>query len=216
MLTYFEAKKFYDAFGIKQDTQAYYENPAIDELLKFADLDQATSVFEFGYGTGRLAKRLLTENPSLTARYYGVDLSSTMFQLAKQRLSEFGERVQISLSDGSPKLDISGGSMDRFLSSYVLDLLSLEDIDAVLAEAHRILKRDGRLCLIGLTYGQSAYARIVSWVWERVYAFRPLKVGGCRPLKMIDRLSDTNWQIEHQSIITAFGISSEIIVATPL
>lgn len=216
MLTYSEAKRFYDAFSIKQDAQAYYEDPAINELIKFADLDQATSIFEFGYGTGRLAKRLLTEKLPLAARYYGVDLSSTMFRLAKQRLSAFGERVQISLSDGSPKFDASDESMDRFLTSYVLDLLSLEDIDAVLVEAHRILKRDGRLCLIGLTYGQSVYARLVSWVWERVYAFRPLKVGGCRPLKMVDRLSGTHWQIKHQSIITAFGISSETIVATPL
>ena len=86
-----------------------------------------------------------------------------MTQIAQERLAEFGERVQITLSDGSPLLNIPDRSIDCFLSTYVLDLLTVEEITAVLAEAHRALKKDGKLCLVGLTYGKGAYARLVSW-----------------------------------------------------
>ena len=68
MFTHAEAKKFYDAWGTKQDTQSFYEDPAIDELIRVADFEHVQSLFELGCGTGRLAKRLLTEKLSATAR----------------------------------------------------------------------------------------------------------------------------------------------------
>ena len=53
-----DARRFYDRFGSKQDTQGFYENPALDDLLEHADFDHARSVLEFGCGTGSFARRL--------------------------------------------------------------------------------------------------------------------------------------------------------------
>ena len=33
MLSPEQARRFYDRFGIKQDTQSFYENPALDKLV---------------------------------------------------------------------------------------------------------------------------------------------------------------------------------------
>ena len=43
-----DARRFYDRFGSRQDTQGFYENPALDDLVKYADFEHARSVLEFG------------------------------------------------------------------------------------------------------------------------------------------------------------------------
>ena len=53
-----DARRFYDRFGSRQDTQGFYENPALDDLVKHANFERALSVLEFGCGTGSFARRL--------------------------------------------------------------------------------------------------------------------------------------------------------------
>jgi ubiquinone/menaquinone biosynthesis C-methylase UbiE len=77
-LTTAQAKAFYDRFGARQDAQSFYEDRAIDVLVVHGVFSTATSVFEFGCGTGRFAKRLLAQALPPEARYMGVDVSSAM------------------------------------------------------------------------------------------------------------------------------------------
>jgi ubiquinone/menaquinone biosynthesis C-methylase UbiE len=49
----------------------------------------------------------------------------------------------VELSDGSPRLPAGDGEYDRFVSTYVLDLLSAADTVDLLAEAHRVLRPGG-------------------------------------------------------------------------
>ena len=216
MLSHQEARKFYDRFGSKVDSQAFYEDPATSELLARGDFDRARAVFEFGCGTGRFAERLLARHLPPGSRYVAVDLSSTMIALAKQRLSHWGARAQVRLSDGSPKLDEPESGFDRFVSNYVLDLLSVDDIRVLLGEARRVLSPQGLLCLVSLTEGATVLSRAVTRVWKRVHAVRPSLVGGCRPLEMALFLTPSVWQVRHRRVVTAFGISSEVVVAAPL
>ncbi len=123
-----EAKIFYDQFGAKQDTQSFYEDPALDDLIAHAHFDEAEHIFEFGCGTGRFAARLLKEYLPATAGYQGVDLSPTMVKLAKERLSPYTARAQVSQSAGSVTFPLPDHSVDRVLSTYVLDLLPDMDI----------------------------------------------------------------------------------------
>ena len=55
-----EAKEFYDRFGSRQDRQGFYEDAALDRLIRYGDFASSRRVFELGCGTGRLAHRLLT------------------------------------------------------------------------------------------------------------------------------------------------------------
>ena len=50
-----QARRFYDRFGIKQDSQAFYENPALNKLVQFGEFEKAHDIVEFGCGTGRFA-----------------------------------------------------------------------------------------------------------------------------------------------------------------
>lgn len=215
MLTYTEARDFYDRFGARQDAQARYEDPAIIELLQYADFSRAASVFELGYGTGRLAHYLLTDVLPTTTHYHGVDVSATMMRLARERLAAFGERAKLALSDGRPKFALPDHSLDHFISTYVLDLLTPEDMAGVLSEAHRLLRPNGQLCLVSLTHGLSGWPRLVSWGWERIHAIWPARFGGCRPIRLSDYLTPAHWQIQHHARVTASDITSEIMLARP-
>jgi ubiquinone/menaquinone biosynthesis C-methylase UbiE len=213
MLSHEEARAVYERFGVRQDRQSFYEDEALADLLAHLALNEAQAVFEFGCGTGRLAKTLLDDYLPTTAHYVGIDSSTTMVRLAEERLAPFGARAKILHSDGAIQLAVAANAFDRFVSTYVLDLLAEEDIAALLAEAQRILKPGGLLGVAGLTHGNTLISRLVETIWVGVHTLRPALVGGCRPISLPQYLGESAWQIRHQRHITSAGISSEVVVA---
>ncbi len=209
-----EAKRFYDRFGAKQDLQAFYENPALDDLIAYADFGHARAVFEFGFGTGRLAELLLSRHLPQDASYTGIDISATMSRLAGERLRPWQERSVVKVLDGTRGMAFPDQSFDRFVSVYVLDLLAPENIRSVTDTAHRILVPGGRICLVSLTRGTTAWCRVVTRAWEFVYRRSPRLVGGCRPIELLKYLRPHLWRTEHHTIVCSYGISSEIVVAS--
>jgi ubiquinone/menaquinone biosynthesis C-methylase UbiE len=214
ILTHQQAKAFYDRLGSKQDQQAFYEVPATTNLIAHAAFEAAQSVFECGCGTGAFAERLLSRHMPPQARYLAVDSSATMVRLARTRLAHFGERVTVRQTDGSLQFGELPGSFERFVSMYVLHLLSMSDSAQLLAEAHRLLVADGRLCLVSITRGSSKLARLVTWSWTRLHALEPRLVGGCRPVELRDCLPHTHWHIDYAQVVTRFGVPSEVVVAS--
>jgi len=214
-LSHEEARAFYDRFGSKQDSQAFYEDRAVEDLIGHADLAHAVRVLEFGCGTGRLALRLLSRELPREARYLGLDVSSTMVALASSRLSPYRDRAEVRPSDGSVALPVPDASVDRVVSTYVTDLLSDADVGALLGEARRVLVPDGRLCLVGITHGVGLVGRVVSRGWSAVHRLLPSLVGGCRPMSLAPRVTGPDWAIVHSAVIQAWGIPSEVLVAGP-
>ena len=209
-----ESKRFYDRFGSRQDWQGFYENPAINKLIAHAALDSAHSVFEFGCGTGALAARLLQDHLPADARYAGFDISTTMVSLAQECLKPWSERACVRQSDGSPRIPEPDRSFDRFVSTYVFDLLSPDFIDQLLSEARRLLVPGGKLCLVSMTFGASPFSRTVCWGWQRLWRLRPGIVGGCHPIELSEYLRSEWWKPDHTSKVTSWGITSEVLVAS--
>jgi ubiquinone/menaquinone biosynthesis C-methylase UbiE len=212
-LSYEEARRVYDRIGARQDSQAFYEDVATGELIAHGDFEHARSVFEFGCGTGRFAEKLLRERLPPDAAYRAADQSPEMVRLAGARLAAFGERAEAVLSDGTPPRAEPAGSFDRFVSCYVLDLLSESDIDAVLTEAYRMLVPGGLLCACSLSPGHGALSKAVIGVWSLVHRLSPKLVGGCRPIALVPLLDSKDWEIVHQRALAPFGIPSEAVVA---
>jgi SAM-dependent methyltransferase len=213
VLSHEDARRAYDRIGSLQDSQGFYEDRATGLLLRDGDFGSAEAVFEFGCGTGRFAQRLFTERLSPDARYRGLDISPKMVSLAKARLAPYSPRAEVVLSQGGPPIDEPAESCDRFVSNYVFDLLSEEEILGVLREAHRILRPGGLLCLAGLSTGVGPFSGAVARIWSWVQAHRPSLVGGCRPIDLLPLLSGSSWQIRHHAKVVAFGITSEVLIA---
>ncbi|HET6419056.1 MAG TPA: class I SAM-dependent methyltransferase [Geobacteraceae bacterium] len=211
-----EIRAFYDRFGSMQDWQRFYEGAAIRDLLRYGRFDIASSVFELGCGTGSFALGLLRRHLPETASYVGVDISSTMARLAGKRLVPFAGRARILHTDGSLRFGFPDGSFDRFVAVYVLDLLSPDEIVQVFGEAYRLLRNEGRICLVSLTFGQTVLSRTVTWIWKGIHNLNPLLVGGCRPLKLRRFLEEECWNISHHKFVNVMGIASEIVVAVKI
>lgn len=211
-----KAEAVYDRIGAWQDTQSFYEGPALDALIEHGGFEEARAMFEVGCGTGRLAERLLRNHCPSDAQYEGVDLSGTMVEIARERLASFGERAAVRQTDGRLTFDRPDGSQDRVMATYVLDLLSRDNARTLIEEAHRLLSSNGRLCIAGLTWGRSVLSRIVSHGWDVLHALRPEWVGGCRPIRARSLLREQHWCEEHHSVVTAWGVPSEVLVAAPV
>ena len=72
ILSHEQAKRFYDRMGAKQDTQCFYERPALVDLVANLELAGAERLIEFGCGTGRFVEELfvryLPQMPAMSAR----------------------------------------------------------------------------------------------------------------------------------------------------
>jgi ubiquinone/menaquinone biosynthesis C-methylase UbiE len=213
-LTRAEARNFYNRFGSKQDRQQWYENPATRDLLEHAGFETAMAVCELGCGTGAFAEEVLAHYLANMACYCGVDISTTMVDLTRQRLARFESRAEVLLTDGSLKFAWPDASVDRFVTNYVLDLLSPDDIRQALVEAYRLLRPEGRLCVVSLTCGRTGVARLVTWLWDAVHWLHPRLVGGCRPLQLRAYLDAEHWRTDYNHVVTACGVPSEITVAS--
>jgi ubiquinone/menaquinone biosynthesis C-methylase UbiE len=213
MLSKEQVRSFYNRFGAKQDWQRFYEGPALRDLLTHGAFEKAHAVFEFGCGTGGFAEHLLERYLPKSSTYLCFDLSTTMVTLTEARLTQYATRAQVRLTDGSPTLSLPDSRFDRFISNYVLDLLPPEDIEVLVHEAHRVLEPEGRLCLISLTYGNSWVSQGIIWLWRRIFGIHPSLVGGCRPVHLLDFISEKMWKVLHHNWVTTFGIPSEVIVA---
>ncbi|HEX2042857.1 MAG TPA: methyltransferase domain-containing protein [Acidimicrobiales bacterium] len=207
------ARRLYDRIGRFQDRQSFYEDPAIDALLEAGAFEAARSLVELGCGTGRLAARLLGGHLAPDTRYLGLDVSPRMVALARDRVAPWADRAVVRLADGSWPLPVADAGADRFLATYLLDLLSTTDTAAALAEAHRVLEPGGRLCVSGLTHGATPAARVLERLWFGVWRRWPAALGGCRPVAIAGALDRNKWAVQHHQVVTAWGLSSEVLVA---
>jgi protein-L-isoaspartate O-methyltransferase len=138
-----------------------------------------------------------------------------MVALAYARLDRFGARVTVREGDWSALHD-PRASFDRIVSSYVLDLLPEQAIANVIDASARALAEGGRLCLVGLTFGNTPLSRIVAGGWHALFRLSPRLVGGCRPIRLRPRFEMGGWHLVHHSVVTSFGVPSEVVVADRL
>ena len=215
ILTRQEARDLYNRPDARRDGHPLYARPAIDRLVEQGDFSTAAAVVEFGCGTGALAQRLMEQALPIYAGYSGFDLSDQMVQLTRQRLVRFGARVSVTRTDGRPRVPLPPRSCDRFVSTYVLDLLSSQDIAKLLGQAWTVLRPGGLLCLASLTYGTTAVSRLVIRVWQHFHATRPAMVGGCRPISISSYLGPASWKTLYSTTLISRGVPSEVLIARP-
>ncbi len=179
-----QARRIYDRIGRAQDTQGFYEQPALEALIGGAGFERAGSVLELGCGTGKLARRLLEGRLPPDARYIGLDVSPRMVAIARDRLLPWAARAEVSEGDVLRPLPVADDSVDRVVATYVFDLLSAADAEALLAEVHRVLAPGGMLCAAGITGATGGLGAVVAGGWRLLFKLRPELTGGCRPIEL--------------------------------
>jgi SAM-dependent methyltransferase len=226
------------------DVESGYGGPAVTALCDMAIFSHAKRVFEYGTGQGKLAalvlggcggddgdgnndSRPVTQNV-VDLQWFGVDQSPLMVDGFRKRCVErFGrDRCSVELLENGDPAELMDRypqhTFDRFVSTYVLDLLSEEDMYKVIDLAEMILDpTNGKLLLAGITWGYrngTIQTFAMTAVWEILYQVWRKKVGGCRPQTLEPYLKVRGWAIEKTVTTLPDGypwMMSEVICARP-
>ena len=131
-----QAERFYDRFGRRLNSQTFYEKPSSRRPCGAAPTRDLPLGRGVRFGTGRFAEELFETYLSQQAIYVGRDISNEMVRLATERLARYQPRATVEKSDGGAQMDSPNGAFDRFISTFVLDLLPDAEAQAVVGEAH--------------------------------------------------------------------------------
>jgi SAM-dependent methyltransferase len=159
---------FGEAYAAETETSlinAYYTRPAI---LDLAGEVTDRQILDAGCGSGPLFEALRGRGAIVT----GFDSSTTMVELARQRL---GDTAALQVADIGSPLPFPDGTFDDVIASLVLHYL--EDWTTPLAELRRVLRPGGRLIMavnhptvFKLLYPEADYFATVKWSEEYTFS----------------------------------------------
>jgi ubiquinone/menaquinone biosynthesis C-methylase UbiE len=183
------------------------ESRARGRAIELAAIEDGQQILEVAVGTGLAFYEIVKRNPH--GLNVGIDLSLGMLEKAKKRLSTLPE-ARYSLRRGTAfDLQMATGSIDLLVNNYLFDLIPFEDMDKVLLEFKRVLKPGGRLVLVNMTKGE----RFGSGLYDLIYRLSPKTMGGCRGVRLTDKLTQHGFMIETREYVQQMLFPSEIILA---
>ncbi len=160
-------------------------------------------------GTGLAFYDIVSRNPN--GQNTGIDLSSGMLDKARSRLEPLRKSgVNHTLRIGTAfKLDVQDNSIDLLVNNYMFDLIPFDEMDKILNEFHRVLKKGGKLVLVNMTKG----GRFGSGIYDRLYMISPRAMGGCRGIQLSDRLKQHGFKLDKREYHQQLLFPSEVILA---
>ncbi len=148
------------------ENRRYQSDPVLWRMLGDpAGLD----ILDAGCGTGYLSVALARRG----ARVIGVDWSARMIEVARERSSELGIRLDLRIDSCSELATVADASIDAIVSNYVL--MDLPDLDGAARSFHRVLRPGGRAVLIFThpCFGAPGWGRMgdgsTIFRWDRPY-----------------------------------------------
>ncbi len=191
----------YDIWG--KLTESHARNRAIE----LAEIKDGQTILEIAVGTGLAFYEIVKRNPNGTN--IGIDLSQGMLEKAKKRVSQLTE-ASYSLDVGTAfDLSIKNESIDTLVNNYMFDLIPFEDMSTILTEFKRILKEGAKLILVNMTEGE----RFGSKLYDFIYNISPKTMGGCRGVKLADKLQQHGFKVESREYFQQMLFPSEVILA---
>lgn len=203
-----QAQRFYNWLGAGHDLGERYERAAKARGLDLLELRPGQRVLNAGVGTGK--EQIVIQERLLPAGIaYGIDISQTMLALTAGRVAPPADRA---LCRGDiHRLPYRAGTFDRVLSTYVIDLIPLAEIDLIIAEFYRVLRPGGRLVTVSLTAGTTLPSRLLMSAWQAFYRVSPLMLGGCRPVRLTYPFLKAGFGVVNREIVIQSGVPSEIV-----
>jgi ubiquinone/menaquinone biosynthesis C-methylase UbiE len=198
----------YDKIAPIYDVWGYLtESHARNRAIELAGIKDGQSILEVAVGTGLAFYEIVKRNPK--GMNTGIDLSAGMLAKARKRVSRISG-ANYSLSTGTAfNIGVENESINILVNNYMFDLIPFEDMDKILMEFKRVLKKDGRLILVNMTEGE----RFGSKLYNLVYQISPKTMGGCRGVKLTDRLHQHGFKVEVREYFQQMLFPSEVILA---
>jgi ubiquinone/menaquinone biosynthesis C-methylase UbiE len=192
----------YDVWGHLTESRARRRS------LALANIQDGQQVLEVAVGTGLAFREVVQWNGS--GRNVGIDVSGGMLAKAEKRLHKAG-LTNFELAVGSAlNIQEGDGAFDILLNSYMFDLLDEEDWPKALKEFERVLKPEGRLIVVNMTFGERPGSGIYGWL----YRVSPRLMGGCRGVRLSEVLQQVGFKLHQREYVQQLLFPSEVILAS--
>jgi ubiquinone/menaquinone biosynthesis C-methylase UbiE len=166
------------------------------------------SLLEIGFGTGHTLVSL-AKAVGPKGRVSGLDLSDQMAKRAKANLAKAGllDRARIRCGDAA-QLPYAADAMDGVFMSFTLELFDTPEIPKVLSECLRVLRRGGRIVVVGVskTGPNDPVVNVFEWVHRHFPKFMD-----CRPIYVRRALEKAGFSIR-KALTKHMWIPVEIVL----
>ena len=193
--------RFYDLWG------SLTESRARNRALELAEIINDQDILEVAVGTGLAFYEIVKRNPNGTN--IGIDISDGMLQKARKRLSRLSESGYKLKLESAFDIQAADAQFDLIMNNYMFDLISFDEMDIVLKEFKRVLKKDGKLVLVNMTVGE----KFGSGIYDLMYRISPKMMGGCRGIRLSEKLSQHGFRIKSREYYQQLLFPSEVILA---
>lgn len=192
---------FYDIWG------KLTESKARNRALELAEINDGQRILEVAVGTGLAFYEIVKKNPN--GFNMGIDLSEGMLSKASKRLKKLHGANYILKEGTAFCLDLENESVDIVVNNYMFDLISFGAMGKVIEEFKRVLKNNGKLILVNMTEGE----RLGSSIYENIYKIYPRIMGGCRGVKLVEKLKRHGFDVKIREYYQQMFFPSEVILS---
>jgi ubiquinone/menaquinone biosynthesis C-methylase UbiE len=198
---YNSLSKTYDIWGRLAETRAR------TRALELAAIKDGQKILEVAVGTGLAFCEVVKSNSNGTN--IGIDISKGMLDKAEQKLSQLpGANYELKI-ESAFNIQAENNHFDLLINCYMFDLIAFDEMDPVLSEFRRVLKGNGKLILVNMTEGLS----FVSGVYNLIYRISPKSFGGCRAVKLSEKLKKNGFKVHTREYHQQLFFPSEVILA---
>jgi len=198
---YDSLSRVYDLWGTLAESRAR------KRAIELADIKDGQKILEVAVGTGLAFYEIVKRNRN--GQNLGIDISPGMLNKAEKRLRKLaGGNYELKLGSAF-HLPAEDGQFDLVVNNYMFDLIPFDQMDLILSEFKRVLKKEGKLILVNMTVGE----RWGSGLYDLIYRLSPKSIGGCRGIRLSDKLKSQEFMVEAREYLQQLLFPSEVIVA---
>jgi ubiquinone/menaquinone biosynthesis C-methylase UbiE len=198
---YDSLSRVYDLWGTLAESRAR------KRAIELADIKDGQKILEVAVGTGLAFYEIVKRNRN--GQNLGIDISPGMLNKAEKRLRKLaGGNYELKLGNAF-HLPAEDGQFDLVVNNYMFDLIPFDQMDLILSEFKRVLKKEGKLILVNMTVGE----RWGSGLYDLIYRLSPKSIGGCRGIMLSDKLKGQGFTVEAREYLQQLLFPSEVIMA---